>query len=271
MAFGKKKPPEPSPRELYEAALDAYEMAKLDAHDESVSGVVLKKGEHAYLVVQGVGYIEPKRLPSTWQGGSRGVSLHIAKGVNYRVGASRGKVQPGAEVLQATDSGTFVATNQRFIFIGSTRTTEWALDKLVGFSLDGEPGTAVFNVTNRQKPSGLLYGTEYEETIEAVIAAVIARAQGPTAHASLLSELAANVRQAAGVAQIQPPAEVLRGELTSGAGNQSAPPPPPPPGLITEPGWLPDPYGRFEYRWWTGTRWTSDVSRGGQVQQDAAG
>ena len=269
MAFGKKKAPEPTPAELYEAALDAYEMAKLDNYEESVPGVVLKKGEHAHLVVQGVGFIEPKRLPSTWQGGSRGVSIHIAKGLNYRVGNTRGKVQPGAEVLQPTDQGTFVATNQRFLFVGSKRTTEWALDKLVGFSLDGEPGTAVFNVTNRQKPSGLLYGTEYEEMIEAVIAAVIARAQSPTAHAALLSELADNVRDAAGLAQIQPPAEVLRGELTSGAAGQS-PPPPPPPGVVTEAGWHPDPHGRFEYRWWTGTSWTSDVSRGGQAQQDPA-
>lgn len=261
MAFGKKKGP--SPVELYEAAVDAYERARLDDYSDTVPGVMLKKGEHAYLIVEGVGYIEPKRLPSTWQGGSRGVSFRIAKGVNYRVGATKGQMKQGEEVLQATDSGTFVATNQRFLFVGSKRTTEWALSKLVGFSLDGTPGTAVFNVTNRQKPSGLLYGVEHEQKVEAVIAAIIAREQSPTSHAALLSELADEVRGAADAAGLSVPQFASQPELP--AGSVWAPPQ----AEATQPaGWLPDPQGRFEYRWWDGQMWTANVSRGGQVYED---
>ena len=33
----------------------------------------------------------------------------------------------------------------------------------------------------------------------------------------------------------------------------------------TPPGWLPDPEGRYEYRWWDGRSWTDQVSRHGQV------
>jgi hypothetical protein len=34
---------------------------------------------------------------------------------------------------------------------------------------------------------------------------------------------------------------------------------------MSEPGWLPDPSGRFEYRYFDGTQWTDQVSTGGAV------
>jgi hypothetical protein len=34
------------------------------------------------------------------------------------------------------------------------------------------------------------------------------------------------------------------------------------------PGWFPDPSGRFDHRWWDGTRWTESVSRGGTQTTD---
>jgi hypothetical protein len=173
-------------------------------------------------------------------------------------------MQQGAEVIQATDSGTFVATNQRFIFVGSKRTTEWALSKLLGFSLDGEPGTALFNVTNRQKPSGVAYGVKDEQKIEAIIAAIIAREQSSAAHRDLLDELAVMVREAATAAQLPVPDELRPAELTSGSWappTLSAPAAP-------APSWLPDPHGRFHYRWWDGSKWSSNVSRDGEVSED---
>jgi Protein of unknown function (DUF2510) len=35
-----------------------------------------------------------------------------------------------------------------------------------------------------------------------------------------------------------------------------------------QPGWLPDPAGRFDSRYWDGTRWTQAVMRGGEVDTD---
>lgn len=35
------------------------------------------------------------------------------------------------------------------------------------------------------------------------------------------------------------------------------------------PGWLPDPTGRHEYRYWDGSRWTDDVSDQGTISSDA--
>jgi hypothetical protein len=38
----------------------------------------------------------------------------------------------------------------------------------------------------------------------------------------------------------------------------------PAPQVLPPPGWHPDPSGRFHYRWWDGTMWTSQVSLSGQ-------
>jgi len=37
---------------------------------------------------------------------------------------------------------------------------------------------------------------------------------------------------------------------------------------MTQAGWLSDPTGRFEYRYWDGSQWTANVSRGGQTASD---
>jgi hypothetical protein len=40
------------------------------------------------------------------------------------------------------------------------------------------------------------------------------------------------------------------------------------PGPTSPPSWHPDPSGRFHYRWWDGTQWTSQVSTDGQHLTD---
>jgi hypothetical protein len=37
---------------------------------------------------------------------------------------------------------------------------------------------------------------------------------------------------------------------------------------LSPPAWHPDPSGRFHYRWWTGSEWTSYVSVHGRVEVD---
>ena len=55
----------------------------------------------------------------------------------------------------------------------------------------------------------------------------------------------------------------------------AAPPPPPAPPSApapdpgAPPGWLPDPFGRHEHRYWDGARWTEHVGNGGQAAVDA--
>ena len=52
----------------------------------------------------------------------------------------------------------------------------------------------------------------------------------------------------------------------------ASPPPPSVPavGDPSPPSWHPDPSGRFHYRWWTGSEWTSYVASHGRVETDTS-
>jgi hypothetical protein len=172
------------------SAYDAWQRTRLDEPTTTVHGVVLKPGEQAYLVVQGAAFVEPKRAAGQWKGRSQGTSIHIAKGVTYRVGASRGTFQEGEERPTPTDVGTFVVTSARCLFVGTKRTTEWAYSKLVGYDTDG-PGTAFFNVSNRQKTTGVMFGEAAETQTDAVIAAAIAKATSVDTYTQLVDAMEA--------------------------------------------------------------------------------
>jgi hypothetical protein len=172
---------------LQHEMLQASRLEHLGSRDGH--GLTLKRDEVVYARVVGVGFIEPKRLPSQWQGGSRGVSFRVAKGVRYRVGATRGHVVPGEEVNQITDRGEYLVTSQRAAFRGEKRTTEWLYSKLIGFSVEGD-GQAVFSVQNRTKTTGVMYGPEYEGELDGILLGAIARFQGgDEGHQEVIGEL----------------------------------------------------------------------------------
>ena len=115
---------------------------------------VLKKGEVAIDSVPAK-LLEYRSGGSSYQGGSQGVSIRIAKGLSYRVGSNRGQLVRNPEQLQVIDNGDATFTNQRVVFGGQSQTREWAFDKLVDFNA-GDNGTQVMiSVSNRQKVSGL--------------------------------------------------------------------------------------------------------------------
>ena len=140
-------------RERTRRAWDALVAAKLHDERSDVEGVKLKRGEVAYFSIDGVGLVESRR----------------------------------AEASDVTDTGLFVVTNQRCVFVGSRRKTEWAYSKLLGYSLDGE-AVAMFTVSNRQKATGVKYAGDIEPQIDATIAAAIARFHGEAEHAKLVNE-----------------------------------------------------------------------------------
>jgi len=188
-------------------AEESRRWAGLPVSTSTVQGVILKSDETAFLRVDGVAYIEPRRTPGKWTGGSSGVSVRVAKGLSYRAGRSKGTFVQGAEVPTPVDRGAFVVTNRRCIFVGEKRTTEWVYAKLVGFSLDGD-GVAYFNVSNRQKTTGVYFGTELETRVDATIAGAIARFQGPAQHAAVVAEFdqaVAEARSAVAEVALPPP------------------------------------------------------------------
>jgi hypothetical protein len=175
-------------------AFEAFDIAQLATEVTRVPGVALKKGEVAYFVMNGVGLVEPRRAPTQWVGGSQGVSFKIAKGVRYRVGQTRGHVVPGEERPTVVDTGIGVVTNQRMMFVGGKRSTEWAYAKLLGFSLEMD-GMAIFNVANRQKASGYAYPPEVDHRVDAVVSAAIAAIQRPDEHAAVVADMLADYRE----------------------------------------------------------------------------
>src|SRR5262249_32015414 len=115
-------------------ALDTAQGFTGFSRDESPEAVpiVLKPDERVFLIIDGAGLIEERRGQGHYQGGSQGVSLHIAKGVTYRVGAQRGTFVPGEEHPTVVDHGVAVVTDERVVFEGSGQTREWAFAKLLG-------------------------------------------------------------------------------------------------------------------------------------------
>lgn len=138
--------------------------------------IALKRGERVFAVLAGAGLIEPRRQRGRYEGGSRGVSVRVAKGVNYRVGAHRGTFVQGADVPTLIDEGVGVVTDRRVVFQGSKQTREWRFPKLTG--VQHEAGVTMLHVSNRQKVSGLAYGEEVRDDVEFRLDLAAARFNG---------------------------------------------------------------------------------------------
>jgi hypothetical protein len=118
-----------------------------------------KKGELVLWTGQGV-YQVAGRTPSTFRGGSQGVSIPIVAGIRYRVGSFKGQMTPGVEMQMDKDQGMVKLTNQRLIFAGPIATTEWTFAKLLSTFSNPDRTDFIFGVSNRQKSSGLRFSPE---------------------------------------------------------------------------------------------------------------
>ena len=128
-----------------------------DEHSEQ-DLLITKKNEEIIGFFEGVTLTETRRTKGKYQGGSRGVSVRVMKGVTYRVGAHKGSFVPGPEKITAIDSGgTLVVSNLRAVYVGGKHTREFRWDKLIAFSTETEDDHLVFllPVENRQKVSGI--------------------------------------------------------------------------------------------------------------------
>ena len=108
-----------------------------------------------------------------FRGGSQGVSIRIAKGVNYRVGGVRGRSVVVGTTQTEQDTGDLVITDRRAVFIGGNRTLEFRYDRLI--ALEQFRDGIRMNVSNRQAASLFIF-----------------RSGSPTIAAALISHLAAS-------------------------------------------------------------------------------
>lgn len=111
--------------------------------------IMLKRGEIAHL--ESAAQLLKEVQIKEFRGGSRGVSFRIAKGVSYRVGASRGRMHVIGTELQVQDEGTLMVTSQRAVFAGTRKTVEVSFAKLIGLNVFNDG--IQFHVSNRQNPS----------------------------------------------------------------------------------------------------------------------
>lgn len=101
------------------------------------------------------------------RGGSRGVSVRIAKGVTYRVGQVRARSVVVGSHLEAQDYGDLVVTDRRAVFMGSKKTLEFRRDRLVGLAqyTDG----LRLSVSNRQTASLFRFATGSSPNVAAAL------------------------------------------------------------------------------------------------------
>lgn len=92
------------------------------------AGMLMKRGEAVYLSAPGSLY-EERVVRRRFQGGSRGVSVRIAKGLSYRIGATRGTAVSEREAV-AVSEGELVMTNTRVVFLGDRKGFEIPYAKL---------------------------------------------------------------------------------------------------------------------------------------------
>lgn len=127
-------------------------------------GIVLKRAERIVATIQSCALIEDRRGPGQWQGRSSGFSVPVATigghSVRYHVGGSKGHYVQGTPTPTAIDTGDFVITNQRLLFVGRKQTREHLFSKIVSLQHDDQAGECVISVSNRQKPTTIHYGAQ---------------------------------------------------------------------------------------------------------------
>ena len=121
--------------------------------------LVQKKGELVLWTGNGI-YQVAGRTPSTFSGGSQGVSIPIVAGIRYRVGSFKGQTIPGVEMQMDKDQGMVKLTNQRLIFAGPIATSEWVFSKLLSSFSNPDRTDFIFGVSNRKKSSGIKFSPD---------------------------------------------------------------------------------------------------------------
>jgi hypothetical protein len=75
------------------------------------------------------------------------------------VGAQRGTFVAGDEVQVPKENGLVLLTTERVLFNGQMNTKEWAFAKWNGAATNNDESDYIFHVSNRQKTSGIYFGT----------------------------------------------------------------------------------------------------------------
>jgi hypothetical protein len=110
-----------------------------------------------------------------WRGGSQGVSFRVAKGVRYRVGATRGRLVTVGTQLQVDDVGVLSVTNHRVAFLGARKTVDMPYTRIIGMHQYAD--AISFSLSNRQT-APLIKVTLDTDVLAALLNAAIHESEG---------------------------------------------------------------------------------------------
>ena len=128
---------------------------------------ILQRGERLFFCDENVRIYETK-TETSYQAGSRGVSVRIAKGLSYRIGNSRGK-RIQEEVLAFKGVGTAAITTKNLYYLVDDRSVRIPLAKLVSVTQHGNEIELVKEAV-RPKPLTFKFNDEQDARLMAQIA-----------------------------------------------------------------------------------------------------
>jgi hypothetical protein len=108
--------------------------------------LMAKRGEIVHLETAAA--LMKEVIDREFRGGSRGVSVPIAKGVRFRTGSFRGKSVVVGSHLEAADTGIISVSSKRVVFMGTRKTLDMPYTKLA--SLDAFSDGIRIHASNRQ-------------------------------------------------------------------------------------------------------------------------
>lgn len=114
--------------------------------EQLMGTLMLKEGEVAHMEANAsLMKLITKR---EWQGGYRGFSFKLVKGVRFHTGSVRGRSVDAGTELKEEDVGFLTVTSERLIFRGDRKTVEIQFSKLLSLNVF-EDGIQ-FHISNRQ-------------------------------------------------------------------------------------------------------------------------
>ena len=112
------------------------------------TNIITQKDEKVYWI-EPASLVEERIVDRHYQGGSRGVSFKIMKGVHYRIGGHKGNYVVDKKNVKVS-SGKLFITNKRIIFSGDKKSFSTGLNKIIDINLFSNG--LKFSEMNRNEP-----------------------------------------------------------------------------------------------------------------------
>ncbi|OOR86738.1 hypothetical protein B0181_11490 [Moraxella caviae] len=96
-------------------------------------GILLQRDEQVHFLLD-CSLREERVVRRSYQGGSQGVSVRVAKGVSFRVGQHKGRMVSERDVV-VVDTGNLAVTNKRIMFLGSQKSFDVIYKQLIGYQV----------------------------------------------------------------------------------------------------------------------------------------